>query len=1228
MAIAGFNATYYVQQYPDVLLAISQGTFKSAEEHFTKFGAKEGRNPNAFFDSKYYLAQNPDVLQAVAAGTFASAYDHYIKNGGAEGRVPSAALATFDGAKYLAANADVKTAGFTEKTAVSHYVLYGAAEGRSGTSSSTGQTVTLTTGQDSITGSDAADIIRGVAGAAVGAQDQTTLNSSDVIDGGKGEDTLVVNLTGNYGGGATIKNVETLQLGTNVIGTPGGANVPVVFDYNVNAGSYEVTGVNKIVADQITRTDTNREVLSINNITPTAADGKIPTLSWENEAGSNAGTVSLTYRAASVAGTNDTQKINLSNVNGGILNIGGGIETVEINVSGTARSLLRPSDNSDNNFINAVDLVSNSIDGVADNGSLKKVVVTGTVGLGRSAGVIDQANTTLGTNNIGLTNRAVPATTVGNDRGIDNDMGGSSDLVSVAATVTEIDASGNSAGVAVRFTARTDGAGSNVTFKGGDGADYAEFELGNASVTGGKGDDTFAFVTRLAGATNSTYGSGDTITGGEGSDTLQLGVNGVGSYTLSTTEFANTTGVDVLDLRGATSNVTLSAAVVAAADAGKFTVRTDRIVQTSIADSANPDKASAATLALEDNSTHTINITQLNAGQGISIVGGSGSDRIIGNNATINAATIIDGGTNLSANGRYDTLTVVNSAVLDRTDLANIKGLEGLVLVENVTGNSQFTIELTEAFLLANSSATRPFTITTATAADGQAIGANDTVTIDVTGLYNATQTGLATSLVGRGLNIVLPNATINYVVNGVTSTTIPTWLTGFVNTTATTLVTDIQASAAGAAAPVAGVALSSTFAGLTNATVVGGAGTDTLTVTDAAVGAIPANAVNIENLVLSNFANSITFNAATSFTNVTGGTLADQVDVTNLGTKFAAGVANLGDGNDTLTLGAQTYTGNLNGGNGTDILSVITGTNISGATVSSFETLTIANNATVTLNASQWAGFNTVNAAATAETVVFTTASTSLLGNADVEGYTLANGTNNLSLAGTAAQQNAVTVTGGTGTDTVTYTTDVAVGGNVAASANITNVESVVYSVGQTMTSTITLFNKAGLTVTGNGGQFILGTGGQSFIAAAGANDVLGNAAGTDTFTLGSGADIVRFGGSRFGDTGIDTVVNFKQAGADTFKTGVNATTLNVLTIATADTTTLAAAIQTAATGAGATLAANTQAYIINVTGGTAAGQYAFQNIGGSTTTVDATDFIVKLTGTTGSIVAGDFIA
>jgi len=117
-----------------------------------------------------------------------------------------------------------------------------------------GQTFTLTPETDRFNGTAGTDILRAVAGKAANAQDQTTLNSSDVLDGAGGDDTLALLLNGNYGGGATIKNIETLQIGTNtvpVVDNKGVIRSPV-FDYNVNAGLYEVMGVNTVVFDQIT----------------------------------------------------------------------------------------------------------------------------------------------------------------------------------------------------------------------------------------------------------------------------------------------------------------------------------------------------------------------------------------------------------------------------------------------------------------------------------------------------------------------------------------------------------------------------------------------------------------------------------------------------------------------------------------------------------------------------------------------------------------------------------------------------------------------------------------------------------------------------------------------------------------------------------------------------------------------------------------------------------------
>ncbi|BBB69038.1 hypothetical protein UNDYM_4785 [Undibacterium sp. YM2] len=409
----------------------------------------------------------------------------------------------------------------------------------------------------------------------------------------------------------------------------------------------------------------------------------------------------------------------------------------------------------------------------------------------------------------------------------------------------------------------------------------------------------------------------------------------------------------------------------------------------------------------------------------------------------------------------------------------------------------------------------------------------------------------------------------------------------------------------------------------------------------------------NIKTLATDNTSTDVYFNVATAgVTTVNGGTGNDRVYLANSGSSMLAGNVNLGAGNNTLTMEGKTYSGTFTAGAGTsDILSLVASSNIAGANISGFESLVVASNAGITLSAAQYSAFTSITATGT-NAFTFSTAGT-IAGNATVENYVLANGTN--TFTGAAGL---ISVTGGTGVDTFTVgdaiiTATVAANGinggvgagdilNVGAvtaaldmSAKVTDVETVNVTGGTNAAWTVTNENGAGVTLNFTKSastainNVILGTGGQTL-------NILGTGTGATTITGGSGADTINLSTTATGaDTiatgsvisAIDTVANFKIAGADVFKTGTAATTLNALNIATADTATLAAAIATAATAAGASLAANTQAYIITVAAGTAAGTYAFQNIGGTVGAVDATDFIVKLVGA-GSIVAGDFIA
>lgn len=105
---------YYLARNKDVFQA-----GQDADTHFAQYGAREGRDPNAFFSTKGYLAANPDVR---ASGV--NPLDQYEQAGWKEGRDPGA---RFDNEFYLAANADVKAAGLNP---LAHYLQYGQSEGR------------------------------------------------------------------------------------------------------------------------------------------------------------------------------------------------------------------------------------------------------------------------------------------------------------------------------------------------------------------------------------------------------------------------------------------------------------------------------------------------------------------------------------------------------------------------------------------------------------------------------------------------------------------------------------------------------------------------------------------------------------------------------------------------------------------------------------------------------------------------------------------------------------------------------------------------------------------------------------------------------------------------------------------------------------------------------------------------------------------------------------------
>ncbi len=125
-----FDETFYRSTNPDVEVAIANGDFASALDHFTRLGQFEGRNPIAFFDTGAYLLDNPDVFDAVASGLISPAH-HYASAGSLENRAPSG---FFNPVPYLASNPDVAAAIASDNfsSAAFHFFKAGVFEGRAG----------------------------------------------------------------------------------------------------------------------------------------------------------------------------------------------------------------------------------------------------------------------------------------------------------------------------------------------------------------------------------------------------------------------------------------------------------------------------------------------------------------------------------------------------------------------------------------------------------------------------------------------------------------------------------------------------------------------------------------------------------------------------------------------------------------------------------------------------------------------------------------------------------------------------------------------------------------------------------------------------------------------------------------------------------------------------------------------------------------------------------------
>lgn len=315
----------------DSALAAIEAAGMSAYEHFVAYGNVENISPNPMFNVAEYLAAKAaqlnsdpdepksdwteaDVLAAFNDAGL-TAWDHYTQYGMYEGINPSN---QFDASAYFTAKlAQLQAAepdkGWTEESMLDafkeaglnpleHYAQYGKDEGLSVppvpsdervvtdfdpyTPSNPGETFTLTTGTDHITGTANDDVVNGVASSLTA---DRTLNSEDVIDGAEGNDTLNVAMQGNFSGFTTgsMTNVEKVVL-TN--------------EGNI-ARSFSAKGIDGV--NTWTLNDTGAAV----NLTDLSAAG-----ATVNVQGLKAGSTSIGFTADAVKGDNDSLTLGLNNV--------------------------------------------------------------------------------------------------------------------------------------------------------------------------------------------------------------------------------------------------------------------------------------------------------------------------------------------------------------------------------------------------------------------------------------------------------------------------------------------------------------------------------------------------------------------------------------------------------------------------------------------------------------------------------------------------------------------------------------------------------------------------------------------------------------------------------------------------------------------------------------------------------------------------------------------------
>lgn len=838
-----------------------------------------------------------------------------------------------------------------------------------------GQTITLTTGADAITGSAADDLIVAT---------EATLSSADVLDGGAGTDTLRYASSGAAAvseSGFESKNIEIVSVTSDAVGG-------TTFDMSGVAGATTVRNFN-----------------SSQNLTVSGL-GAVTNVTLDN-VGSPDNTVmpatTVNYNAAATVGTN-TQNVSLisnSNANGGTIGTltANGIENFALTTSGGASGLMG--------------IASTSLDTVTVAGDQNLTIsgmlvgadtVTATGFTGNLSVVLDSAGTAKDVSVTGGTGNDRANFSAGFEKDDSFDGGDGTDTLGVLNAVATGTPAGTLANVEILDI--TDAATGTVDMDNFAGVTKVILNAGIVAAGTSTIDDAVSGIEVELDENNTGSLVVDLKTDGTADEITVTVDRIVAAHSITSINAADAETLNISFDDDSTANTTASFTVTSLTASDATTLNLSGDAATTITNTVDP---TTAVLTKVDASTMTgaLMLAGTNfSSKGATVMLGSGGD-------TLTMATA-SGADTITLGGGKDTV-VYNAVAQSDSDTDTItdfvSGTDKLSFqfanpVLNFRGNKE-SFGQSQGSL--SGGAAPAAGLDAVYQVDDQIlwIDINDDGTLDnndfrikLTGVTALTTADIG--LAATGNTVTLSAAAANVGLTG-TPTNADKNTTNFADT------------------------IKSTIPFVAGSTIAGGLGTDTLQLTTAGTIAVPATVTATEVLQLatvSTTANVVTFAGAAQFTSVTGSSNADTITTANmvasatgsitggagadnitLSADLAGATIDAGDDADTVNTGAVTVTTTLKGGAGTDNL--IAGGNISGATVSGFETATLTG-ATVTPTQ-----YNSLGTITNAGTVTMSTAGTV---TGAVGTVALAAGANTVTVAA-----NGATVSGNTGNDAIT---------------------------------------------------------------------------------------------------------------------------------------------------------------------------------------------------------------